>query len=102
MSVASRVAQEQGVKLGHEVGYHIRFEDCTPVYKPRVRHRFEVEPSPLAGVTERVPPDIIQQHAGLVVSRLEGESSPLRCTGTSRRRVIFDFGAGLEVLVSVE
>ncbi|KAL1194653.1 putative pre-mRNA-splicing factor ATP-dependent RNA helicase DEAH8 [Cardamine amara subsp. amara] len=29
MSVASRVAQEEGVKLGHEVGYSIRFEDCT-------------------------------------------------------------------------
>ncbi|ESQ55769.1 hypothetical protein EUTSA_v10024349mg [Eutrema salsugineum] len=29
MSVASRVAQELGVKLGHEVGYSIRFEDCT-------------------------------------------------------------------------
>ncbi|KAJ3669811.1 hypothetical protein LUZ60_010135 [Juncus effusus] len=29
MSVAARVAQEIGVKLGHEVGYSIRFEDCT-------------------------------------------------------------------------
>uniref|UniRef100_A0A1J3K7M0 RNA helicase n=1 Tax=Noccaea caerulescens TaxID=107243 RepID=A0A1J3K7M0_NOCCA len=29
MSVASRVAQELGVKVGHEVGYSIRFEDCT-------------------------------------------------------------------------
>jgi pre-mRNA-splicing factor ATP-dependent RNA helicase DHX16 len=29
MSVAARVAQEQNVKLGHEVGYSIRFEDCT-------------------------------------------------------------------------
>ncbi|XP_028656562.1 pre-mRNA-splicing factor ATP-dependent RNA helicase DHX16 [Erpetoichthys calabaricus] len=29
MSVASRVAQEMGVKLGNEVGYCIRFEDCT-------------------------------------------------------------------------
>eukprot|EP00456_Euglypha_rotunda_P026193 TRINITY_DN21131_c0_g1_i2.p1 TRINITY_DN21131_c0_g1~~TRINITY_DN21131_c0_g1_i2.p1 ORF type:complete len:479 (-),score=48.18 TRINITY_DN21131_c0_g1_i2:26-1462(-) len=29
MSVASRVAQEMGVKLGNEVGYNIRFEDCT-------------------------------------------------------------------------
>ena len=29
MSVASRVSQEMGVKLGHEVGYSIRFEDCT-------------------------------------------------------------------------
>ena len=29
MSVASRVADEMGVKLGHEVGYSIRFEDCT-------------------------------------------------------------------------
>ncbi|KAF5949663.1 hypothetical protein HYC85_011656 [Camellia sinensis] len=29
MSVAARVAQEMGVKLGHEVGYSIRFENCT-------------------------------------------------------------------------
>jgi len=29
MSVAARVASEMGVKLGAEVGYSIRFEDCT-------------------------------------------------------------------------
>uniref|UniRef100_A0A0A9WZW3 RNA helicase n=4 Tax=Lygus hesperus TaxID=30085 RepID=A0A0A9WZW3_LYGHE len=29
MSVAARVAEEAGVKLGNEVGYSIRFEDCT-------------------------------------------------------------------------
>jgi pre-mRNA-splicing factor ATP-dependent RNA helicase DHX16 len=29
MSVAARVAQEMNVKLGHEVGYSIRFEDCS-------------------------------------------------------------------------
>jgi pre-mRNA-splicing factor ATP-dependent RNA helicase DHX16 len=29
MSVAHRVAEEMGVKLGNEVGYSIRFEDCT-------------------------------------------------------------------------
>src|SRR5690606_30577297 len=29
MSVAKRVADEAGVKLGDEVGYAIRFEDCT-------------------------------------------------------------------------
>ena len=29
MSVAARVAHEMGVKLGNEVGYLIRFEDCT-------------------------------------------------------------------------
>lgn len=29
MSVAARVATELNVKLGHEVGYSIRFEDCT-------------------------------------------------------------------------
>jgi len=28
-SVASRVAEEMGVKLGEEVGYVIRFEDVT-------------------------------------------------------------------------
>jgi len=29
MSVAARVADEMGVKLGNQVGYSIRFEDCT-------------------------------------------------------------------------
>ena len=29
MSVAKRVSEEMGVRLGHEVGYCIRFEDCT-------------------------------------------------------------------------
>ena len=29
MSVSKRVSDEMGVKLGHEVGYSIRFEDCT-------------------------------------------------------------------------
>ncbi|XP_022327385.2 pre-mRNA-splicing factor ATP-dependent RNA helicase DHX16-like [Crassostrea virginica] len=29
MSVAARVAEEMGFKLGNEVGYSIRFEDCT-------------------------------------------------------------------------
>uniref|UniRef100_A0A1A8LNM9 Pre-mRNA-splicing factor ATP-dependent RNA helicase DHX16 n=2 Tax=Nothobranchius TaxID=28779 RepID=A0A1A8LNM9_9TELE len=29
MSVAARVAEEMSVKLGNEVGYSIRFEDCT-------------------------------------------------------------------------
>ena len=29
MSVAQRVAEEVGVKIGNEVGYAIRFEDCT-------------------------------------------------------------------------
>ena len=32
MSVATRVSQEQGVKCGKEVGYNIRFEDCTSDY----------------------------------------------------------------------
>lgn len=29
MSVAKRVAEEFGCRLGQEVGYTIRFEDCT-------------------------------------------------------------------------
>lgn len=29
MSVAARVAKEMNVKLGLQVGYCIRFEDCT-------------------------------------------------------------------------
>ena len=29
MSVAARVSYEMGTKLGNEVGYSVRFEDCT-------------------------------------------------------------------------
>lgn len=29
MSVAKRVSEEMGVELGQDVGYAIRFEDCT-------------------------------------------------------------------------
>lgn len=29
MSVAKRVSEEMGCELGQEVGYAIRFEDCT-------------------------------------------------------------------------
>ena len=29
MSVAKRVSEEMGVRIGSEVGYAIRFEDCT-------------------------------------------------------------------------
>jgi len=29
MSVAKRVSEEMAVKLGEDVGYAIRFEDCT-------------------------------------------------------------------------
>ena len=29
MSVAARIASEMGCKLGHQVGYSIRFENCT-------------------------------------------------------------------------
>jgi HrpA-like RNA helicase len=37
VSVSRRVAQEMGVQLGEEVGYTIRFEDCS---SPRTRIRF--------------------------------------------------------------
>ncbi len=38
--LATRVAQELGVKLGDEVGYQIRFENCT---SPKTRIRFVTE-----------------------------------------------------------
>ena len=37
MSVAKRVAEEVGCRLGQEVGYTIRFEDCT---SPDTRIRY--------------------------------------------------------------
>ena len=37
MSVAARVAHEMSVKLGNEVGYAIRFEDCTS-HRTRIKY----------------------------------------------------------------
>ncbi|XP_078508280.1 putative ATP-dependent RNA helicase DHX35 isoform X1 [Lissotriton helveticus] len=37
VSVAGRVAEERGAVLGHEVGYCIRFDDCTDPYATRIK-----------------------------------------------------------------
>lgn len=37
MAVAARVAHEMAVKLGNEVGYAIRFEDCTS-HRTRIKY----------------------------------------------------------------
>jgi len=37
MSVAKRVSEEMDVELGEEVGYSIRFEDCTS-YKTKLKY----------------------------------------------------------------
>ena len=37
MSVAARVAEERGVRLGQEVGYSIRFEDKTSEGKTKLK-----------------------------------------------------------------
>ncbi|MBN3311408.1 DHX35 helicase, partial [Atractosteus spatula] len=36
-SVASRVAEERGALLGHEVGYTIRFDDCSDPHATRIK-----------------------------------------------------------------
>jgi len=38
MSVAKRVAEEVGCRLGEEVGYTIRFEDCTNPEKTCIKY----------------------------------------------------------------
>jgi pre-mRNA-splicing factor ATP-dependent RNA helicase DHX38/PRP16 len=38
MSVAKRVSEEMQCKLGDEVGYAIRFEDCTSEVKILFQH----------------------------------------------------------------
>lgn len=35
--VASRVAEERGAFLGHEVGYTIRFDDCSDPHATRIK-----------------------------------------------------------------
>jgi ATP-dependent RNA helicase DDX35 len=37
-SVAARVAYEMGVKLGEEVGYSVRFDDCSDPEKTRIKY----------------------------------------------------------------
>ncbi|XP_069508390.1 probable ATP-dependent RNA helicase DHX35 isoform X2 [Ambystoma mexicanum] len=37
VSVAGRVAEERGAVLGHEVGYCIRFDDCTDPHATRIK-----------------------------------------------------------------
>ncbi|KAG9332603.1 hypothetical protein JZ751_014701 [Albula glossodonta] len=37
ISVASRVAEERGALLGHEVGYTIRFDDCSDPHATRIK-----------------------------------------------------------------
>lgn len=41
MSVAKRVSEEMGVKLGQEVGYTIRFEDITTPKKTKIKYMTE-------------------------------------------------------------
>lgn len=41
MSVAKRVSEEMGVKLGQEVGYTIRFEDVTTPKKTKIKYMTE-------------------------------------------------------------
>ena len=45
LQVAQRVAEEKGAVIGHEVGYAIRFEDCTDpdVTKVKVREHFNMK-----------------------------------------------------------
>ena len=38
ISVASRVSEEMGVRLGETVGYQVRFDDCTSLERTRVKY----------------------------------------------------------------
>ena len=42
MGVAAQVSQEMGVKLGHHIGYSIRFEDCTSEKTYEIYDRWNV------------------------------------------------------------
>jgi ATP-dependent RNA helicase DHX8/PRP22 len=55
MSVAKRVSEEVGCRLGQEVGYLIRFEDCT---SPETRIKYMTD-----GMLQReclIDPDVSQ------------------------------------------
>ena len=57
MSVAARVAEEIGCKVGDEIGYSIRFEDCTSDKTYVELHTFVIEPA-LIPFTRKVSSNI--------------------------------------------
>ena len=85
MSVAARVAQEMNVKLGNEVGYSIRFEDCTSD-KTVIRYMID-------GMLLRVfltEPDLKSYSVMIIDEAHEPPSVPTFCSGSSRTSRAFE------------
>ncbi|MGH0124482.1 UNVERIFIED_CONTAM: hypothetical protein FKN15_077167 [Acipenser sinensis] len=73
VSVAGRVAEERGALLGHEVGYTIRFDDCSDAHATRIKI------CSAAALCSSFSPSVLSDGAQCKYTRECDDSYPLCC-----------------------